>query len=129
MSNMSISKSQPRTYRKISPRTVAIFNAEEIAAGNGSAAVRNMESTRLSPASRAFRIRKKAKEESAIAFIDNALEQIAVDAVQRVGKMVNSVDERIATKNSHFVLEQVKGKAVVRTENKNLNITIESVLE
>jgi len=39
------------------------------------------------------------------------------------------VDERIATKNSHFAIEHLRGKAVQRSENKNLNITIESVLE
>lgn len=126
---MSISKTPKRNYKIITPQTVAQYTADELLAGNGTAAVRNRESTRLSPHQRAWRIRKKREEEQSSVFIDEQLEQIGADAIVRVGKMVNSVDERIATKNAHFVLDHIRGKAVQRSENKNLNITIESVLE
>jgi molecular chaperone GrpE len=37
--------------------------------------------------------------------------------------------ERIATKNAHFVIDHLRGKAVQRSESKHLNLTIETVLE
>lgn len=126
---MSTRNKQHRQYKRITPQTVAQFTAEELAAGNGAVAVRNLESTRLSPRSRAFRIRTKRNEENSIDFIEDTMQQIGVDAIQRVGKMVNSSDERIATKNAHFVIDHLRGKAVQRSESKHLNLTIETVLE
>lgn len=122
-------KNKPRQKRKITPKEIAQYKVLEHTEGNGSAAVRKMYPTLLSPHDRAWRIRKIAERETAASFIDTELQTIGVDAIKRVGKMVNSVDERVATKNSHFVLEQIRGKAVQKTENKNLNINIESVLE
>lgn len=126
---MSKSKRKPRQYNRITPKVIAEFTALEAEEGNGSSAVRIQTPTMLNEGDRAYRIRKKSEDENAIQFIDEQLQQIGVDAVQRVGKMVNSADERIATKNSHYVIDHLRGKAVQRTENKNLNITIESVLE
>lgn len=126
---MTVIKKQPRQYNRITKQTVAEFKALELANGNGSAAVAVQTPSILSKHDRAWRIRKKSEQETSVQYIDTAMQQIGVDAINRVGKMVNSVDERVATKNSHFVLEQIKGKAISRSENKNLNITIESVLE
>lgn len=119
----------PRTYKRITPESVAEFKAQAILAGNNTAAIRKLEPTRISPKDRAFRIAKKSEEESTLQFIDKQLEQIGIDAVNRIGKMVNSSNEGIATKNSHFVVEQLKGKAVQKSESKNINVNIETVLQ
>ena len=129
---MSIEKTnnkKPRQYRRITPREVAQFKAKEVEHGNGSAAVRALYPTRLSPHERAFKLRKKAAEESTLDFIDSSLQQIGVDAVQRVGKLVNSVDERVATRNAHYVIDHIRGQAVRRTESKHLQVNIETVLQ
>lgn len=126
---MSIEKKTVRQYRRVTPQTVAEFTAEEAISGNGTVAIRRLESTRLSPRSRAFRIRSKRNNENTIDFIDESLQQIGVDAIQRVGKMVNSVDERVATKNSHYVIDHLKGRPLQHTESKNLNLNIQSVLD
>lgn len=119
-------------YKRITPKVIADFTLTELQEGNASAAVRKLESTRLAPHQRAWRIVKKREEmqnENAIDFIEDSMQQIGKDAIQRVGKMINSTDERIATKNSQFVIDHLRGKAVQRSESKHLNLTIETVLE
>lgn len=61
--------------------------------------------------------------------IDEGLDRIAGKAIERIEAMVSSTDQRIATKNAHFVVDHVRGKAVQRTENKNYNLNIGAVLE
>lgn len=126
---MNTPNKKPRVYKRITPATVAQFKTLEVLEGNGTAAVRRLESTRLAPKDRAFRIAKKSNQTNSIDFIEDTLQQIGVDAINRVGKMVNSSDERIATKNAHFVIDHLRGKAVQRSESKHLNLTIETVLE
>lgn len=116
-------------YKRITPRTVAQFKAEEALHGNGSAAVRYLESTRIGVKDRAFRIKKKSEEQSAVDFIDNQLQQIGVDAVNRLGKLVNSTDERVASKMVTYTIDHLRGQAVRRTESKHLQVNIETVLQ
>lgn len=118
-----------RQYRKITPLEVAQHKALEAIEGNGTAAVRAIYPTTLKPEHRAWRIQRVSKETNAVDFIEDSMQQIGIDAVQRVGKMVNSSDERIATKNAHFVIDHLRGKAVQRSVSKHLNLTIETVLE
>lgn len=94
---------------------VAEFKALQALHGNGSAAVRIHTPELLGVSQRSFRIRKKAAQTSATQFIDEQLQQIGIDSIQRVGIMVNSTDERIATKNAHFVIEQIRGKATQKS--------------
>jgi hypothetical protein len=126
---MNTPNKKPRVYKRITPATVAQFKALEVIEGNGTAAVRRMEDTRIAPSARAFKIVKKSKETNSVDYIEDTMQQIGVDAINRVGKMVNSSDERIATKNAHFVIDHLRGKAVQRSESKHLNLTIETVLE
>jgi hypothetical protein len=123
------SDNKPRTWRQITPKEITQYKAAKVELGNGSAAIREVQPSYIAPHLRAFRLEKKSKEESTDAFIDRTLDTVAVDAVRRVGMMVNSVDERIATKNSHFVLEQKRGKAVQRIDSRNTNLNIQAVLD
>lgn len=129
MSIENTNNKKPRPYHRITPRTVAEFKVKEIEHGNGSAAIRALNPTLLKPSERAYRIRKKKDDESTLDFIDSSLQQIGVDAVQRVGKLVNSVDERVATRNAHYVIDHIRGQAVRRTESKHLQVNIETVLQ
>lgn len=126
---MNTPKRKPRVYRKVTPATVAQFKAAEALEGNGTAAVRVIEPTRLSPKDRAFHIAKKSESINTNDFIENQLQQIGVDAVNRLGKLVNSSDERVATKNIHYAIDHLRGKPLQRSESKHLNLTIETVLE
>lgn len=118
-----------RTYRKITPKEIAQHKALEAELGNGSAAVRAAYPTTIQPGHRAWRIQKISKNMNAVDYIENSMQQIGIDAINRVGNMVNSADERVATKNAHFVIEHIRGKAVQKTEGKRLNINIEAVLD
>lgn len=62
-------------------------------------------------------------------FIDEQFQQIGVSAVNRIGEMVLSNDERIATKNAQYVVDHLRGKAVQRTESKHLSLNIQTVLD
>lgn len=119
---------KPRVYRRITPADKAAFKAAELLTGNGSAAIRLLEPTRISPKDRAFHITKKRDDISVEVFIDDQLQQIGVDAVNRVGKMINSSDERVATKNAHFVIDHIRGQATKKSIAVTAKINIESVL-
>jgi hypothetical protein len=120
---------KPRHYHRITPATISKFKAVEAVQGNGSAAIRILEPTQINPGSRAFKIAKKSKDVNTSDFINNTLQQIGVDAVNRIGKMVHSSDEKVATKNAQYVIDRLEGKPMQRSESKHLNLTIETVLE
>lgn len=119
-----------RSYNKVNSSAIARFKAQEIANnGNGAKAVRLLNPELLKPEARAFKLRKKSKETNATDFIDDTIQQIGVDAINRVGIMVNSTDERIATKNSHFVIEQIRGKATQKSISLTGKFKLQDVLE
>lgn len=122
-------KRKPRQYRKITPAQIAEYKALKAIHGNGSAAVRVLEPTRLSPKDRAFRLAKKGEEQSTLDFIDNQLQQSGIDAVNRLGKLVNSSDERIAAKVSTYIIDQLRGQATKKSINLHGKANIQSVLD
>ncbi|MCA9325959.1 hypothetical protein KDA23_07955 [Candidatus Saccharibacteria bacterium] len=127
---MSIERQTPkRTYRKITPRTVAEHQAQAILSGNGTQAVRDIEPEYTAPRQRAVRIVAKSNTVTAGEYIENSLQQIGGEAIERIGELVHSEDERIATKNAHFVVEHIRGKAVQRNLNANVKLNIQSVLD
>lgn len=117
-----------RQYRRVTPSEVANHKALVALYGNGAAAVRAVYPTMLDPSKRAFRIVKKSQDMNTLDYIDDQLQQIGQDAVQRIGKMVNSSDEKVATKNSHYVVDQLRGQPIRRSESKHLQLNIEAVL-
>ena len=120
---------KPRPYRRIDKRTVAIFNAAKLDIGNNTATARNLNPEYKSPESRGYHIAKKSKEINAAEYIDTALEQMAEPAMRRISEMVNSTDERIATKNAQYVTDHIRGKAVQRSISLTAKMNIQSVLD
>ena len=129
MSTKEKAKSKPRTYRKITDKDLIEFERLKLLHGNNTATVRAMYKDEVNPSSRGFHLARKLKQQSASEYIEKGLQQMAEPALKRVGEMVNSGDERIATRNAHFVIDHVRGKAVQRTESKNVNLNIQTVLD
>lgn len=71
----------------------------------------------------------KSKDVSTIEYIDNSLQQIGSEAIERVRELVQSDDERIATKNAHYAIDHIRGKAVTRSVSVTGRLNIQSVLE
>lgn len=117
-----------RRYRHITPATVAKHKALALANGNGSAAVRESDPDILAPHDRAWRIQNKSEAVSTVEFIENTLQQIGVVAINRLGELVNSNDEAIATRNTHYAIDHIRGQAVRREERKQVNLNIEAAL-
>ena len=126
---MSKALTKPRQYNRITKKQVAAFIIEEVLSGNGSQAVRKLTPTILNVGDRAFKIRKKAEAMNSLQFIDDQLEQIGVDAVNRLGNLVNSENESVATKNVHFAIDHIRGQAVKRTFGVSVKANIQSVLD
>lgn len=127
---MSIEKkNNKRVYKKITPRIVAEHALQSIMSGNNTAAVRALEPEYKAPDKRAIRIVSKGREVSAGEYIENQLEQIGSEAIERIGELVQSEDERIATKNAHFVVDHIRGKAVQRSITATTKLNIQSVLD
>lgn len=122
-------KTKPRTYKRITPAIVAKHKTNLIKYGNNSAAVRETDADYKSPSDRGYKIAKKSESMNTVDFIDEQFQQIGVAAVNRVGELVLSHDERIATKNAHYVIDHLRGKAVQRTESKHLSLNIQTVLD
>lgn len=130
---MNTNKNKKRVYRKVTPRLVANHATQEILAGNATQALRELEGeTERSDAAirqRATRIVAKRDNESAAEYIDKSLEQMSTSAIERVNEMLKSNDERIATKNAHYVLDQIRGKAVQRNISISARLNIQNVLD
>lgn len=126
---MNAEQKPKRSYRRITSRTVAEFKAQEALHGNGSAAIRVIEPTRISPKDRAFRITKKSETQDTSSFIDDKLQQIGQDAINRIGKLVNSTDERIATNNSQYVVDHIRGQATKKSIALTGRLNIQSVID
>lgn len=122
-------KATPRTYKRITPATIAQHKAQLLKLGNNTAAVRATDAEYSAPHDRGYRIQKKSEQMNTVDFIDEQFQQIGVSAVNRVGQLVLSHDERIATKNAHYVIDHLRGKAVQRTESKHLSLNIQTVLD
>lgn len=120
---------QLRIYRKVTPELIADFVAERIRVGNGTKAIRKLEPDQKDPARRAWLLSMKANELKAGEYIESRLEQIGLDAVERLGELVNSHDEQVAQRSTHFAIEHQVGKAVQRSETKAVNYNIEAVLQ
>jgi len=97
--------------------------------GNNTQAVRDLEPDYKAPEQRAMRIVTKNKSVSAMQYIENSLDQIGSEAIDRVSELLHSEDERIATKNAHFVIEHIRGKAVQRNISATVKLNIQSVLD
>lgn len=126
---MNTEQKPKRQYRKQDAKTVAEFKALAAFHGNGTAAVRAMYPTMLSPSVRAFRLVKKSKEQSTDVFIDNQLQQIGVDAVNRLGKLINSTNEAIATKNVQYTIDHIRGQATKKSIALTGRVNIQSVID
>lgn len=131
---MAQAKTKIRPYRRITQRELARYKAEVIAHGNGTAAVRAIDRILRGPSylnagDRAWRLQKKSEDVTAIDFIDQQLEQIGIDSINRVGIMVNSKNEAIATKNSHFIIDHLKGKATQKSISLTGKLNIQNVLD
>lgn len=127
---MSIERQTPkRTYKKITPRTVAQHVAQVALEGNGTQAVRAIDPEYRAPQARAHRIVTKSKDVAVGEYIENSLEQIGSEAIDRIGELVHSEDERIATKNAHYVVDHIRGKAVQRNISLTGKLNIQSVLD
>lgn len=123
---MSVTK---RIYKTITPETVAVHRARKLIAGNGSAAVRQGEPGYFNPGSRAHRIAKKSKGIATGQFIDEHLEQIGVDAINRLGELVNSTDERVAQKSVHYTIDHIRGQATKKSISITGKLNIQNVLD
>ena len=126
---MAITKTSKRPYKKITHATVARHVAQAVISGNGTRAVETLEPEYIAPDKRAQRIVAKSRDVNVAEYIDNSLEQIGSEAIDRVGELVHSEDERIATKNAHFVIEHIRGKAVQRNISASVKLNIQSVLD
>lgn len=122
-------KKTPRVYRKITPAQIAEYKALKAIHGNGSAAVRVLEPTRLAVKDRAFRIAKKGEDISTLQFIDNQFQQIGIDAINRLGKLINSSDERVASKNVQYAIDHLRGQATKKSITLHGKANIQSVLD
>lgn len=108
---------------------MANHTAQAVLSGNHTQAVRDTEPEYKAPQQRALRIVTKNNTVRASEYIENSLEQIGSEAIDRVQSLVHSEDERIATKNAHFVIEHIRGKAVQRNITANVRLNIQSVLD
>lgn len=129
MDNVQITPKKTRQYRRITQAEVVEFKSLEALHGNGSAAALAMYPTVLNKGDRAFKIRKKAETEATVDFIETSLQQIGVDAVNRLGKLINSQDEAIATRNVHYSIDHIRGQATKKSISVTAKLNIQNVLD
>lgn len=109
--------------------TVAKHKAAALLIGNGTRAVETIHPDYEAPHQRAYRIVKKSENMPTSVYMQNSLEQIAEEAIQELGELIHSSDEAIATRNVHYAIDQVKGKAVQKSVTLTGKLNIQSVLD
>lgn len=117
-----------RPYRRITSTVIAKHKAQMLISGNSSRAVEDTDDDYARPRQRAYMIMTKGDSVAVPDMIENGLQQIATEAIQTLANSVLSTDEAIALRSSMYIIDHLRGKAVQRSESKNLNISIESVL-
>lgn len=125
---MTVKKAK-RHYNRITPANIAIFKATEVELGNGSAAIRKLIPNHRNVGDRAFMIRKKAEVQSTVDYIDKQLQQIGIAAVDRLGELVNSSNESVATKNVHYSIDHIRGQATKKSITLTGKLNIQNVLD
>lgn len=118
-----------RKYHRITAEQMASFQALEALLGNGSAAVRQLTPAVKNAGYRAFVIRKKAKQESPELFINDQLNTVAVDAVNRLGDIVQSPDEKTALKAAMYAIDHIRGQATKKSIALTGKLNIQNVLD
>lgn len=126
---MSNKQTKKRHYKRITPATVAEHVAMMAILGNGSAVQRELNPEYKAPDKRSQAILAKTPDQTTPDYIDQSMQQIGTRAIERISELVNSNDERIATKNAQYIIDHIRGKAVQRTESKHLSLNIQSVLD
>lgn len=114
-----------RKYHKITQKDIAEFTINRIVSGNSTSAVLKTTDEYKAPHDRGYRLLKKS--EDSIKYVDDKMIELSVSAINRVGEMIESKDESIATRNSHYILDHVKGKATQKNININTNMTIDDI--
>jgi hypothetical protein len=126
---MEDTKIKKRAYYRITPEQMASFEALEAMLGNGSAAARAQIPSIKNPGNRAWQLRKKIKEESSEQFIDTQLNIIAVDAVNRLGELVASDDEKTSLKAVMYSIDHIRGQATKKSIALTGKLNIQNVLD
>lgn len=126
---MKTRNKKTRAYRKINAQTVAKHRAAQLLTGNGTAAVSVTDPEYTSPKDRAFRIAKKSDLMPTSQYLNDSMEQIAAEATQELGELIHSSDEAIRTRNVHYAIDQVRGKAVTKSISLVGKTNIQSVLD
>jgi len=126
---MKTTKKNKRHYKRITAQTVAAHNAKLALTGNGTRTVETTDPEYQSPHDRAYRIRKKSDSMPTLQYIDDSLQQIGAEAVQELGELIHSHDERIKTKNVHYAIDHLRGKAVQKSIALTGKLNIQSVLD
>lgn len=97
--------------------------------GSGTAALRKWGLGYFAPQDRAYRLAKKADDVDSSVFIDEQLQQIGVDAVNRLGELVNSTDENIASRNVHYTIDHIRGQATKKTVTLHGRINVQTAID
>lgn len=118
-----------RKYFRVTPEQMASFEALEAMLGNGSAAARVLTPSIRNPGNRAWQLRKKIKEESSEQFIDTQLQVIGVDAVNRLGELVGSADEKTSLKAVMYSIDHIRGQATKKSIALTGKLNIQNVLD
>lgn len=126
---MNTTKRQKRVYKRITAQTVAKHRARVILDGNNTRAVENTEDEYTSPKDRGYRIAKKSEAIPTLQYIDDSLQQIGAEAIQELGELIHSNDERIKSKNVHYAIDHLRGKAVQKSVTLTGKLNIQSVLD
>jgi len=129
MNKTELTKSKPRQYHTYDKKQIAAIDALAVVLGNRSAAVRALYPSLRQPRVTAYRAKAKSKQMNTEVFIDEQLQQIGVDAVNRLGEVVQSPDEKTALKASMYAIDHIRGQATKKSIALTGKLNIQNVLD
>jgi len=122
-------KKPVRQYHNLTTEQVSAIESLAVVLGNRSAAVRQLLPTLRNPRQTAYRVKQKSRQMSTEVFIDEQLQQIGVDAVNRLGEVIQSPDEKTALKASMYAIDHIRGQATKKSIALTGKLNIQNVLD
>ena len=62
-------------------------------------------------------------------YLDLYMQQAAMTAANRIQELVESEDEKVATKNAHYVMDHIRGKAIQRSITAHAKVNVQDILD
>jgi len=122
-----------RRYRHVTPKALAQYTRAVVEDGQtgvrAALAIAGDQIETYDQASNlATNMKKKLATSDVTGMVQDSLVKMLPKALHRLGSLVDSENEQIATKNVHYLIDRVAGQATKKVESINVNLSAQMLV-